>query len=64
MRKRGNKKCIELKLFAQTPQIFTDGLTMRAANIIAYTIVKNKDAEMVEVFNLEENKIEKIYKRA
>lgn len=36
----------------------------RAAHIIAYTIVKNKDAEMVEVFNLEENKIEKIYKRA
>lgn len=36
----------------------------RAAHIIAYTIVKNKDAEMVEVFNLEENKIEKIYKKA
>lgn len=36
----------------------------RTAHIIAYTIVKNKDAEMVEVFNLEENKIEKIYKRA
>ena len=36
----------------------------RTAHIIAYIIVKNKDAEMVEVFNLEENKIEKIYKRA
>lgn len=64
MKKRGNKKCIELKLFSPTPQIFIDGLTMRAAHIIAYTIVKNKDSEMVEVFNLEENKIEKIYKNA
>ena len=37
---------------------------MRAAHIITYTIMKNKDAEMVEVFNIEEEKIEKIYKRA
>ena len=36
----------------------------RTAHMVAYTIVKNKDAEMVEVENLKEKKIEKIYKRA
>ena len=49
---------------ADTTNIYRWFDDARAANIIAYTIVKNKDAEMVEVFNLEENKIEKIYKRA
>lgn len=49
---------------ADTTNIYRWFDDARTAHIIAYTIVKNKDAEMVEVFNLEENKIEKIYKRA
>lgn len=36
----------------------------RMAHMVAFTIVKNKDAEVVEVENLKEKKIEKIYKRA
>ena len=36
----------------------------RQAHIVAYTIVKNKDADIVTVENLKEKKIEKIYKRA
>lgn len=51
-------------IFADTTNIYRWFDDVRTAHIIAYTIVKNKDAEMVEVFNLEENKIEKIYKRA
>lgn len=33
----------------------------RTAHIIAFTIVKNKDAQKVEVYNLAERKVEKIY---
>ena len=34
------------------------------AHMVAYTIIKNKDANIVTVENLKEKKIEKIYKRA
>ena len=34
------------------------------AHLVAYTIIKNKDANTVTVENLKEKKIEKIYKRA
>jgi len=34
------------------------------AHMVAYTIIKNKDADVVEVENLKEKKIEKIYKNA
>ena len=34
------------------------------AHMVAYTIIKNKDANTVTVENLKEKKIEKIYKRA
>jgi len=34
------------------------------AHLVAYTIIKNKDANIVTVENLKEKKIEKIYKRA
>ena len=36
----------------------------RQAHLVAYTIIKNKDANTVTVENLKEKKIEKIYKRA
>lgn len=36
----------------------------KTAHLIAYTIIKNKDADAVEVENLKEKKIEKIYKKS
>jgi len=36
----------------------------QTAHIVAYTIIKNKDAQQVVVENLKEKKIEKIYKTA
>ena len=47
-----------------TPSTYRWFNDARTAHMIAYTIVKNKDAELVEVENLKEKKIEKIYKRA
>lgn len=35
----------------------------RTAHIIAFTIVKNKDADTVEVYNLAERRVEKVYVR-
>lgn len=37
---------------------------LQQAHIVAYTIIKNKDADTVTIENLKEKKIEKIYKRA
>lgn len=36
----------------------------RMAHMVAYTVVSNKDFDVVTVENLKEKKIEKIYKRA
>lgn len=38
--------------------------TAQQAHIMAIVIIRNKDAEIVEVENLAEKKIEKIYKKA
>ena len=47
-----------------TPNAYRWFNDARTAHMVAYTIIKNKDAEVVEVENLKEKKIEKIYKRA
>ena len=54
-----------IKVMSQnTPNTYRRFNDARIAHMVAYTIVKNKDAEAVEVENLKEKKIEKIYKRA
>lgn len=54
-----------IKVMSQnTPNTYRWFNDARTAHMVAYTIVKNRDAEMVEVENLKEKKIEKIYKRA
>lgn len=54
-----------IKVMSQnTPNTYRWFNDAHTAHMVAYTIIKNKDAEAVEVENLKEKKIEKIYKRA
>ena len=54
-----------IKVMSQnTPNTYRWFNNAHTAHMVAYTIVNNKDAEVVEVENLKEKKIEKIYKRA